>query len=389
MEFGNFEYLRKRMRQEIDDGYINGSAIRIIHDGEIIYEDELGYADKEKGIPIRKDTIYRIYSMTKPVTAVAAMILYERGLLDLFAPVSDYLSGFKDQKVLTKDGLKAAKRPAAVKDLLNMTSGVVYPDQTCEAGRIMEELYTRLAKQGEEGSPVNTVDFCNLIGTQPLEFEPGERWRYGASADVLGAVIEIISGKKLSVFLQEEIFTPLGMADTGFYVPEEKSNRFAMIYELIAGRLEPCSWTHLGLGDFKTPPAFESGGAGLVSTVEDYSRFAEMLLNGGTYGKERILGSKTVEYLSTPQLSAEQLLSMDWDSLQGYGYGNLMRVLTDPVKAAGNGSVGEFGWDGWTGNYFFVDPKENLIMVYMMQKCDGGRLTALRAMRSILYGLLR
>lgn len=390
MEYSNLRYLSTVIRKEIDDGIISGAAIRVIHNNETVYQDELGYANKEKGIPIKPDTIYRLFSMTKPVTAVAAMILYERGLLNLLAPVSDYLEGFKNQKVITKDGLADAIRPVTIQDLLNMTSGVVYPDECFEAGRRMGALYAEVDREYYNSKPVNTVDFCNRMGRVPLEFQPGERWRYGASADVLGAVIEVASGRRFSEFLQEEIFTPLNMTDTTFYVPAEKCGRFAEIYDYDSKNdcLEPFRGDFLGMYDYMTPPAFESGGAGLVSTTKDYSNFALMLANGGIYNGKRILGHKTVEYLAGPQLTKEQALTYDWDSIAGYSYGNLMRILTDPVKAASNGSIGEFGWDGWTGNYFFVDPKEKLVMVYMVQKCGGTKPDFMRRLRSVIYGAL-
>lgn len=389
--YSNLKHLKPIMENEINKGSIHGSAIRVIHKNQIVYQDELGFADKENGKPINRDTIYRIYSMSKPVTTVAAMILYERGLLDLLAPVSDFLDGFKNQKVITDNGLVEAKRPVTVSDLLNMTSGVVYPDMGFMAGRLMEELYTEVDNRWREGNPVNTIDFCNMIGERPLEFHPGERWRYGASADIVGGIVEVVSGKKLSVFLEEEIFRPLGMVDTGFYVPKEKLDRFSVLYEFIESKkqLEICNWSHLGLGDFKAPPAFESGGAGLISTIEDYSRFALMLANGGTYNGIRILGSKTIEFMTTPALNTEQLKTFDWESMKGYNYSNLMRVLVDPVEAASNGSVGEFGWDGWTGPYFFVDPKENLVMLHMIQKCGGGIPSLIRKYRSIIYSAIK
>jgi CubicO group peptidase (beta-lactamase class C family) len=380
--------IKSVMQSEIDKGSIHGSAIRIIHKNNTIYEDELGYADKENGVPMRKDTIYRLYSMSKPVTAVAAMILYERGTLNLLAPVSDYLEGYKNQKVWTEDGLVDVKRPVTVQDLLNMTSGLAYPDTSFEVGCQMEKLYEEVAKKWDQGNPVNTIDLCNMIGRLPLTFHPGEKWLYGTSADVLGAVIEVASGKKYSQFLQDEIFAPLGMVDTGFYVPEEKIKRFAVNYEYMPEKdqLEPCTWSHLGLGNYMAPPAFESGGAGLVSTVEDYSRFALMMANNGTYNNVRILGPKTIAYMTKPQLGEKQMVTFNWDSMYGYNYTHLMRTLTDPVGAASNGTIGEFGWDGWTGNYFFVDPKENLIMIYMIQKCGGGNPSLIRALRSVLYG---
>lgn len=390
MEKKNFDYLKSVLQEEINKGELNGAAIRVLQNNEIIYETELGFADKEKGVPIGKDTIYRMFSMSKPFTAVAVMLLYERGLLNLLAPVSDYLEGFKNQKVDTEEGLVDVSRPSTIQDLLNMTSGVVYPDASFEAGRRMEVLYAEVEALFHQGKPLNTVDFCNRIGKMPLEFQPGNRWRYGASADILGAVVEVVSGRKFSQFLQEEIFEPLGMVDTAFYVPKEKLERFSVNYEYSSERkrLEPFYGDFLAVFDYMSPPAFESGGAGLVSTVEDYSRFASMLLNGGSYQGTRILGRKTVEYLARPQLNEQQATTFNWDSITGYNYGNLMRNLVDSAKAASNGSIGEFGWDGWTGNYFLVDPKEQLVMVYMIQRCGGTNPTMFRKLRSIIYGAL-
>jgi len=383
------------MQSEIDCGSINGSAIRIIHDNKIIYEDELGYANKEKGMPTQKDTLYRLYSMSKPITAVAVMILYERGILDLLAPVSDYLEGFQNQKVWTDEGLVDVKRPVTIQDMLNMTSGVLYPDQNSEVGRMMEALYEEATRQWNSGAPVSTVDLCNQIGRLPLDFQPGEKWCYGTSAEILGAVIEVASGKKFSQFLQEEIFTPLGMVDTGFNVPQEKIGRLALMYEYIEEhkQLEPCIWSQLGIGNLVPPQDFESGGGGLVSSVEDYSRFALMLANGGTYNNVRILGTKTVEYMTKPQIDVDLIATnfdCGQDSRRGYSYGNLMRNMIDPVKAESNGSVGEYGWDGWAGNYFFVDPKEKVIMICMIQKCGGfdSCQKYIRKLRSIIYSAL-
>jgi CubicO group peptidase (beta-lactamase class C family) len=390
MEYKNLDKLSSVIQQEIGNGIISGAAIRVIHKNETVYQDELGFANKEIGLKIENNTIYRMFSMTKPVTAVAAMILYERGLMNLQSPVSDYLEGFKNQKVFTKDGLVDVVRPVTVQDLLNMTSGIPYPDDSFEAGRLMGALYSQVDQEYYKGKPVSTVDFCNRMGQVPLEFQPGERWRYGASADVLGAVIEVVSGSKLSEFLQEEIFKPLDMVDTGFCVPEDKAERFAQIYDYIPNtkRLEPFTSPFLGMYGWMTPPVFESAGAGLVSTVKDYSRFALMLVNGGTYNGKRILGHKTVEYLGTPQLTEKQALTFDWDSITGYSYGNLMRIMVDPVKAASNGTIGEFGWDGWTGNYFFVDPVEKLVMIYMVQRCGGTNPPFMRKLRSVIYGAL-
>lgn len=390
MKYEHLKYIENVLQAEIDAKSVAGNALRIIRNNEVVYDIGLGYADKERGIKNSKDTIYRIFSMTKPVTAVAVMILYERGQISLLTPVSEYLDGFRMQKVLTDRGLIDADREVTINDLLNMTSGIVYPDETFEAGRRMGTLYADANKLYNQGKPLNTIEFCNAIGQMPLEFMPGERWRYGASADILGAIVEIVSGKRFGVFLEEEIFAPLGMVDTAFYVPKDKIDRFAAIYEYnpLLRQLEVYGGRFLNVGDYLEAPAFESGGAGLVSTIEDYSRFAMMLLNGGTLNGVRILGHKTVEYMTKPQLTPEQAVSYNWDTQYGYSYGNLMRHLVDPVKGMTNGSVGEFGWDGWTGNYFMVDPKENLIMIYMKQTCNGVNADIIRRLRQIIYGAL-
>ncbi|MBH1942312.1 serine hydrolase [Mobilitalea sibirica] len=390
MERGHLNHIKALLDKEIATGAIHGSAIRIIHENAVVYEEQLGYAVKENNVPIAKNTIYKLFSMTKPITTTAVMILYERGVLDLLEPVSKYLEGFRNQKVWTEDGLLDVAREVTLQDLLNMTSGVVYPDESFEAGRRMGALFSEVDDRCRLGKPVNTVDFCNRIGRMPLEFQPGERWRYGASADILGAVVEVASGMKLSEFFQKEIFTPLGMVDTGFFVPKEKQGQFAAVYNYNeeTKQLELFQDRFLGIDDCLEPPAFESGGAGLVSTVEDYSRFALMLLNEGCYQGKRILGRKTVAFMSTPQLTKEQSVSYNWDTQYGYNYGNLMRSFTAPIKASSNGSIGEYGWDGWTGNYFFIDPSEKLIMIYMIQRCAGGNPSLIRRLRQIVYGAL-
>lgn len=390
MQLKNLRSLNKTINREISTGNIAGAAIRIIHNNQTIYQDELGYANLENKLPLQKNSIYRMFSMSKPITSVAAMILYERGILNLLSPVSDYLEGFKNQKVYTKEGLVDTVRPVTIQDLLNMTSGIVYPGEILESEKKMAEVFADADKQFYNGSPVDTITLCSNIGQVPLAFQPGDQWLYGASADVLGAVIEVASGRKFGEFLKEEIFEPLSMVDTGFYVPKEKQSRFAKAYDYKPEdkKLVPYNGGFLCIYDYMAPPAFESGGAGLVSTVEDYSRFALMLANGGTYNGTRILGRKTIEYISNPQLTPKQAVTFNWDSITGYSYGNLMRVLVDPAKAASNGSLGEFGWDGWTGNYFFVDPKEHLVMVYMVQRCSGTNPDIMRRLRSVIYSAL-
>lgn len=366
------ERIRKIVEELVEKREVAGVSICVIKDGKEYYRNEFGYANLEDKVPIKKDTIFRMYSMTKPVTAVATMMLFERGYIDLLDPVSKYLDGFKNQKVMINGELKPVEKEVTIQDLLNMTSGVVYPNEETEVGMQMKYVFDNAVELALGGRPKSTVELCNEIGRVPLAHEPGKYWGYGASADVLGAVIEVVTGRKYSEFLKDELFIPLGMIDTDFYVPEEKYSRFATTYHYRENepKLIPYVANNLVILDYKKPPAFESGGAGLASTIDDYGKFASMLLNNGVYENRRYLGRKTAEFLRSNQLSDEQLSTFNWEHLQGYGYGNLMRVMKNKSKAAINGSLGEYGWDGWAGTYVGIDPEENMIILYYMQRVD-------------------
>ncbi len=368
-----------------------GAAICIIKDGKEVYRNEYGEADKEKHIPMEKKSIFRCYSMTKPITSVAVMTLVEKGILALSDPVSNFIPSFKNQTVLTEKGYVPAKREVVIQDLLNMTAGLTYPDASFPAGKEMQNMIDKYYADVEAGKPTSTYDLAVLIGKQPLEFHPGDGWRYSFCADVLGAVIEVVTGKKYSDYLKETIFEPLGMIDTDFYVSKEKLNRFMQNYQYMpeTQTMEPCTWQHLGLTYMhKKQPLFESGGAGLVSTIDDYSKFVNMMLNKGTLGNVRILGRKTVEIMTKNNLTPKQLKMYDWDSLKGYGYGNLMRVMIDVPASQSLGSEGEFGWDGWLGSYVAMDPVENLAIIYVIQKCGGNGYRDVQIIRDIVYSAL-
>lgn len=369
-----------------------GAAISVIHKGKEVFRNEYGMADKEKNIPMKKDSIFRCYSMTKPVTSVAVMTLVEAGKLSLSDAVSTYLPGFRDQKVYTESGLVPAEREVTIQDLMDMTAGVVYPDASFPAGAIMQEMIDEYYRKiFEEDTPTSTYDLANLIGQQPLAFQPGKQWCYSFCADVLGAVIEVVSGKSYGEYLRETIFGPLGMVDTDFYVPGEKQDRFCQNYQYMpeTQTLEPCTWQHLGLSYFHLKkPAFESGGAGLVSTIDDYSKFVRMMLGKGTVDGVRILGQKTVEWMTQNHLSEDQLKTFDWEALKGYGYGNLMRVMIHEELAEMIGTNGEYGWDGWLGSYVSMDPKEDLAIIYVIQKCGGNGFRDVQVVRNIVYSAL-
>lgn len=375
-----------------DPDCIVGASVCVIHKGEEVYRKEYGQADKEKNIPMKPDSIFRCYSMTKPITSVAVMTLVEKGMLQLTDAVSQYLPGFKDQKVLTEKGMVPVREEVTIQHLLDMTAGLTYPDASFPAGQYMQDMIDEYYRKiFEEDTPTSTYDLANLIGQQPLRFQPGDGWCYSFCADVLGAVVEVVTGKTYGEYLKEAIFEPLGMSDTDFYVPEEKQDRFCQNYQFMpeTQSLEPCTWQHLGLSYMHLKkPAFESGGAGLVSTVDDYEKFVKMMLGKGTYQGVRILGRKTVECMTQNHLNEKQLPWFDWEQLKGYGYGNLMRVMLDVGEACQLGSEGEFGWDGWLGSYVCMDPKEDLGIIYVIQKCGGNGHRDVQVIRNIVYSAL-
>lgn len=386
--FGDMEIkqIKKIIRENIESNFIAGANLMVIKGGEEILYYEDGLADREDIVPIRRDSIFRLYSMTKPITSAALMILLERGEIDLYEPVSKYLYGFKNQMVDTGEGLVQVEREVTLKDLLAMTSGLVYGGDN-KAGKDTEDLFKEIDRRLLGDKPMATVDAMNRLGQCALSFQPGTSWSYGTSADVLGAVIEVASGKRFGEFLKEEIFEPLGMKDTGFWVSEEKRNRLVKTYEDDNnGGLKLYAGNHLGIvNKMDRNPAFESGGAGLVSTIDDYARFAKMLMNHGNLDGVRILKPHTVKYFTSGTLNGEQQKSFDnWLTLCGHSYGNLMRVMTDSRKAGDLGSSGEYGWDGWLGPYFCNCPKESLIFLFMIQKTDAGTTTLTRKLRNII-----
>ena len=373
------------MSRFVTEGQIAGCSAKIIRGGETLFQGSFGYADIEKQKPMDDSTIFPIASMSKVITVAGIMRLYEQGLFKLWDPVNEYLPGFKHPTIALEkpDGgyeIVPAKGEVTLRQLFTMTSGVPYAGNDTAAARIQKEKGE--AYMAEHGTVPPTVEYCNLVGGLPLAFEPGEKWMYGFSIDVLGAVIEVLSGKTLGEYLKETIFDPLGMKDTGFFVPPEKQSRAATLYHIREGMM-PDGRTYPS-----EKPIFESGGGGLFSTVEDYSRFAQMLLRGGTLDGERILGRKTIELISRDHLTPQQQATHSWDTQRGYGYGLGVRVMTNPEIADINGSVGEWGWDGAFGNWFCVDPKENLTCVYLTTNLPGDHYRFIPKLMASMYASL-
>lgn len=370
----------------IENNDIAGANLLLLKDGRELAYVEAGYANIEKKKPFRRDTICRIYSMSKPVTSAAAMILVERGLLEVGQPVSDILEEFRNQKVWDGECKVPARRSLLVKDLLNMTSGLPYGDLSpggLEAVRIFDEMGDRL--YGD--NPMSTMEFACKIAKCGLEFHPGEKWMYGTSADILGAIIEKVTGMRYGEFLAKELFEPLGMSDTGFYISEDKLERLADVYEKTAKGIKLFETDHLGIRYIKTePPAFESGGAGLMSTLDDYAKFATMLMQKGVYAGNKILSPRTVEFMTTGKLTPWQQDSLwnSWESMYGYGYANLMRVMEEPGMAHFMTWKGEYGWDGWLGTYFCNSPSNNVTILMNCQRKDAGTMDVTKRIRNVV-----
>ena len=364
-----------------------GVSVLVRRHGEEVLYTQAGMADIEEGRLIQRDSIFRLYSQTKPITAAAVMLLAERGLIDLMDGVDKFLPGFRyPQMVDVLGNLTAAPRAPWIMELLGMTAGLSYPGED-PAGKYVAAAFEEAHEEIRAGGGIPTVEFMNRLGGLPLAFQPGTHWRYSTCADVLGAVVEVVSGKRFGDFLRDELFIPLNMADTAFYVPKEKMDRFVTCYERGADGLTPWLDMNLACGVYDRDPAFESGGAGLVSTLEDYSHFADMMLNKGVWNGRRILSPKSVEFLTTPQLNDVCRRDM-WDSLNGYSYGKLCRVCVEPEQVSGFAMQDEYGWDGWLGSYYANFPNEGMTILSMQNTTNAGTSTVVRKVRNAVLAAL-
>ena len=363
------------LKEAVHRQEVGGVSLLFLKDGKEICWLGEGYADRENKITIARNTISRLYSMTKPVTAAAAMLLAESGELELDTPVGEYLPGFKNSRVWCGDHSEPAYRPILISDLLTMTSGLTYGDDDTVTELATRKLLAEAEERLKGDNPMTTLEFAERAGEIPLLFQPGTSWKYGISADILGAVIEKAAHKTFGEFLEEKIFAPLGMKDTGFFVPEEKQRRLAKAYERMEDNcLVPYEGSFLGIRNrMARPAAYDAGGAGLVSTIEDYALFAGMLLEKGSGNGTRILKPESVEQMMTVGLTQPQQAAFErWFGQKGFDYGWLMRVLKEPSMAASPGLRGEYCWDGWLGCCFFNYPREKMTLLIMQQQKNGG-----------------
>ncbi|MDR2404684.1 MAG: beta-lactamase family protein [Spirochaetaceae bacterium] len=364
------------LRRIIDQGQVSGAGGLIIRHGVWAYKKSFGLRDIKNNVPMEDDSIYRIFSMSKTFTVVAAMTLYERGLFKLHDPIGEFLPAFKNMQVAEHDSrgllqIVPAKRPITFWNLFTMTSGIPYPGDDSYSARLQAEGNKKIAADAAGGIFWNTARIVDAAAAVPLCFHPGDYWMYGFSHDVLGRLIEVISGKTLGQYLEEFIFRPLGLKDTGFYTPPEKQSRLT----------RPYAFTGTGLAEITDlvtdagaplPPSFESGGGGLVSTLDDVGKYGLMLLRSGKSEEERILSRKTMDLLRQNHVDPALIREFGFSAMAGYGYGLGVRTMLDTAAAGLNGSVGEWAWDGMLGTWYCVDPAEDLVAVFLIQRLPGG-----------------
>lgn len=353
--------INKLMHRYIENGQAAGISAAIYRNGGICYFDKAGYADLEGQRPISEDTIFRIYSMTKPITSVAIMMLWEKGKLRLNDPLSRFLPKFKEMEIfISENEREPANREITIKDLLTHTSGLSYANfENPAPGEVYAN--SNLMFTAEH----TTEEFFDRLAELPLLFHPGEEWHYSLATDVLGRVVEVVSGMEFEAFLKQEIFEPLGMVDTHFTVPEEKMGRFATLYgEMADGSMGLIPNTVAG--DY-TQAGFQSGGGGLISTMADYMQFAQLILNKGELDGRRLLGRKTVELMASNFLPSSLLPIALGKEMPGVGFGLGFNHILDPAAVGIANSTGNHGWGGWASTTFWIDPVEEMIGLLMVQ----------------------
>ena len=349
-----------KMEELIREQRLAGGIVVIARNGKIAHFKPYGLRDREAKLPMEKDTIFRIYSMTKAVTSVAALMLHEEGKLGLHDPLSKFFPSLKNLKVHTKDGLVGLKREPTVSDLMRHTAGLTYGRTKIPA---IDQAYKKAKMLDRE---ISLKPMISGTSSVPLVFQPGTDWRYGVATDVLGGVVEVASGQKLDAFFQERIFKPLGMKDTGFFVPKDKVDRFAVNYNYKEGRLSVKDAPKTS--KYLENPTFLSGGGGLCSTADDYMRFLLMVSKGGKLGKERLLKKKTTLLMTTNQIPKGGGWVTFGDQIRGgvgFGLGFSVRVKMSDWDP--DGRVGEYGWGGAASTHYWISPKDDLVVLTLEQ----------------------
>ncbi|MEX2333214.1 MAG: serine hydrolase domain-containing protein [Pseudohongiella sp.] len=375
------------LQQYVDDGELVGVVSMLARRGEIVHFEEFGNLNKNTGQALATDSIFRIYSMTKPITTLAVMMLYEEGKLQLTDPVERYLPEFANIRVAGPGGsLVPPQRPMTVQMLMTHSAGLTY-------GVFGDTMVDRQYRDANVMTSPDLDTFIARLGQIPLQYQPGTRFHYSVATDVLGALVEAVSGLSLGEFFQQRIFGPLEMEDTFFQVPADKLNRFGTnhTYNPQTGELEVSDSPDAS--NFVNRQTFESGGGGLLSTAEDYMKFSQMVLNGGELDGVRIIGSKTLEYMTQNHLpgifgdNGQHAADTLPGFVNGTGFGLGFAVIEDPTAAGGIGSEGEYYWGGAAGTIFWIDPVEELIGVVMIQHMNV-QVPLRAAFKALAYGAI-
>ena len=383
---GRLERLGGALASYVEEGELAGAVALVAHEGEVAYLEAVGHRDVAAGDPMEADDIFRIASQTKAIVSVGVMILQEEGDLLISDPLGRHLPEYMETTVAIADGaggyeIVPANRPITVRDLLTHTAGVGY------GGGPGAELWAEAGIQGwyfaHRDEPIRET--VRRMAALPMDAQPGERFVYGYSTDILGALVEEVSGEPLDDFLRSRIFEPLGMVDTHFYLPEEKRDRLSVVYSAGEGGLVPAPdpGGMVGQGAYVDGPRTSfSGGAGLLSTAHDYARFLQMMLNGGELDGARVLSSKSVDLMTVNHVGGR----FNWDGGVGFGLG--FSVLADLGARGTPGSVGEYGWGGAYHSTYWVDPAEDLVVVYFTQLIPADGVDDHAKLRTLVYQAL-
>lgn len=369
--------INAHLSRYIDEGKLSGIVSLVSRHGKVVHFEKFGKRDVEDNKPMERDTLVRIYSMTKPIIATALMMLHEEGKFQLNEPLSKYIPEFKNLKVWENGQEVEAARRLTIQHLLTHTGGFTYG---IFGNTEIDKRYKKAGVLREK----NLKEMIDHLSEIPLMNHPGDKWHYSVSVDIQGYLVEVLSGRPLNQFLRERIFKPLGMNDTFFQVPTDKAERFAANYRFNRSEGRMNLTDAPGQSKYVRPVTFFSGGGGLVSTAEDYWRFSQMLLNGGKLDDIRVLGRKTVELMSTDHLPAA-LAEPDPNSTFGFGLG--FQVIKDVPSTGAPGSVGDYSWGGAAGTIFWIDPEEDLIAVVMIQLMSSP-YNLRREMKSLIYQAL-
>ncbi|WP_245815189.1 serine hydrolase domain-containing protein [Shimia gijangensis] len=398
---GGLGNIRSWMQRNVDDRKLAGCSMLMAHKSDEVFFHAAGQRSREKALPYTRDTATRIYSMTKPITSAALMMLVERGLVHLEAPVSRFIPAFETMQALIPgaehiDQTEPAPSPT-LHQLMTHTSGLSYPFNPGILARAMDAQDLIFGpRQGR------LADMVDQVAKLPLAFQPGSRWEYSVATDVLGRVVEIISGKPLDVFFSDAIFEPLGMTETSFSVPMQARDRFASLYTPLAGDAMALNEAKTGgeslrlVDEAETSPFLKtemhSGGGGLISTIDDYMNFTEMLRQGGTFNAQRLLSTRIVDFMMQNHLPGD-IASMGPQSfaeqpMEGMGFGLGGAIVLDPARVGTPGSVGDFSWGGMASTFFWVDREKDLSVVFFTQLSPSSSYPLRAEMKALVHGAM-